>query len=96
MIREIRSSKLAKKVNDFLKRPACQSFMAKGAVLLVLWVICLIPVWIFIIVWILASPEGFWQITVIVSLGIFLGGGCQVILGIVGIVFTFEIIEVDY
>ncbi len=94
-IREIRNTELFKKLSGFLKRPACQTFMAKGIVLSILWVICLIPVWLFILVWVLASPEGFWQVTIIVALFVFLGGGLQIFLAIIGIWFTLEILSMD-
>jgi len=72
-----------------------QLLFFKVIAIIIIWVVALIPTWLFIFVWWLASPVGFWQVTVIVALGLFLGGGLQIAAGILAGSITVQVLTDD-
>ncbi len=58
---------------------------------LVVLVVGLVPVWIYLIVRLLLTPNGFWQELVLVGLGVWVLGSIQVILFIVLLILLFAI-----
>ena len=91
-LKVVKQSKLNKKINEFFKRPVCQLIIVKVISVAIVWIIALIPTWLFIFVWWLASPEGFWQAFALISAGLFVGGVFQIVFGIFAGVLTVSIL----
>ena len=64
--------------------------MAKFLVILIVWAVALVPTWIYLGVKFLMSPEGFWQNLILLILGLYFLGFCQVVLGFFGVIVTFK------
>lgn len=61
----------------------------------VLWLVCLIPTWIFLLARYLLHPEGFWQNLLVYGLGFYVLGGFQVVLFIAAVFFSVALIVTD-
>ncbi len=85
--------------NSFVKvlmRFAKSNFVAGILAGIMIWVIALIPIWIYIISRILIVPVGFWQELALFSIFAVLLGWVQVIFLIFGAVCTIVVILDDY
>ena len=58
---------------------------------LVAFVVCFIPVWVYLLARLVFSPTGFWQNLVLFGLGIWILGGIQFLLFIGFIIWMFSI-----
>ena len=81
--------KMIRKIEEFLKGPCFQNFVVKGIVLFILWIIALIPTWVFIIIiWSLFSPIVFWEKFALVILCLLFFGLLQLVVGFAAVLFT--------
>ena len=63
-------------------------FVGSLLVSILVWVVALIPLWIFLSIKTLANPQGFWQNFVLSGLGIYVLGAIQTVLLITGLAVT--------
>jgi hypothetical protein len=56
-----------------------------------IWVLALIPTWIFLGVKSFANPEGFWQNIVLLGVGVWVLGGIQMVFVIGGLAVSFSV-----
>lgn len=66
-------------------------FLQKIGATLLSIVIALIPLWIFLGIKAIASPEGFWQNTVLLGIGMYFLGSIQFLLLIALLVFLYSV-----
>lgn len=63
----------------------------KTLVIIIAWVVCFLPTWIFLGIRYLAAPEGFWQNIVLFGLGVWFLGGLQILGFIVAVIITLSV-----
>ena len=59
--KELKSLVLNSRIKKILSHPSCQLALFKTIAIIIVWVIALVPAWLFLVVWWLAAPVGFWQ-----------------------------------
>jgi len=74
----VTQTKLNKKIKRFLNSLGGQTIIVNATAIAIVWLVALVPIWIFILTWWLASPVGFWQVFALISIGLFVGGGFQI------------------
>ena len=89
--KQIKESKFA----HWLKRFANHNIVVKSLTLAVIWVIALIPAWIYIGSRCLIGPAGFWQELALFSIAAIVIGWLQFITAFLSILLTFSIIFQD-
>jgi hypothetical protein len=63
---------------------------------LAIWVVALIPTYLFLLLKFVLAPVGFWQIVVTYGIGLFIFGGIQSVLLVIAIMLSFAIITGDF
>ena len=61
---------------------------------LIIWIVALIPTWLWIGLRFLVHPVGFWQNFAFLGLGLFCLGAIQLILAIIGFIMTAAVYDV--
>lgn len=80
---------------EWLEGIAKSNFIFKTIVGIVIWVVALIPIWLYVFTRWLIGPEGFWQELVILCIAGAVIGWLQVIMAILGVVITVAILLED-
>jgi hypothetical protein len=62
-------------------------------IMLIVFLLCLIPTWIFLVLKYMIGPMGFWQKFAVYGLGIYFLGGLQIVGIILFLVFIFYFLE---
>jgi len=94
-IQDLKNSRFMQTVKNFFNKGAVASFIAKTIATCIIWVGALIPTWLYLLVRMIAGPEGFWQELAILVICAIVVGWLQVILAIIAFVLTFAILVED-
>lgn len=91
----IRNSSFMKAYKNFINSNAFVSVFVKGISLIIVWACALAPFWMYLFIRWLIEPADFWQEFAIFCVSAIVIGWLQVILGIVGFVFSMIILIED-
>ena len=93
--KDIRNSEIMKSFKKLIGGNAFTTVVAKLAVTICFWVIALVPMWIYLLIRMVAGPDNFWQELAIVVVCMVIMGWAQVLLAIVAAFITVAIIIDD-
>ena len=93
--KDIRNSEMMKSFKKLIGGNAFTTVVAKLAVTVCFWVIALIPMWIYLLIRMVADPSGFWQELAVLIICMIVMGWAQVLLAIVAAFITVAIIVDD-
>jgi len=86
----IHLTKIKDKASEFIRKHS--SITAKLIFVLIVIAICLIPTYIGIAIWYLASPVGFWQVIIVMALLLICFGSMQAAALIIGFVIIISVL----
>lgn len=84
----LRNLKIVKKFKQITSSNAVTDFVGKFVVIFVIWVLALIPIWVYTFFRWLIEPTGFWQELALFGVAFIVIGWLQVILLVFGFALT--------
>ena len=73
-------------------RSSLEDFLTRWIFTIVSAIVAAIPIWVYLVAKTILNPQGFWQNFFLLSGGLFILGGLQIILLILFIIFLFQVI----